>query len=67
MYDGRLKFTIKKLGKCINISKMEPGKLNNERGLKYTVNSNAFRLNFFALFEICWVYMSDNLTFFKFT
>ena len=26
------------------------------RGLK-TVNSNGFRLNFFALFKICWVYV----------
>jgi hypothetical protein len=26
-----------------------------------TVNSNAFRLNFFALFEIFWVYTSANL------
>ena len=25
------------------------------------VNSNVFRLNFFALFEIFWVYMSANL------
>jgi hypothetical protein len=31
-------------------------------GLK-TVNSNALRLNCFPLFEIFWVYMSDNLIF----
>jgi hypothetical protein len=34
------------------ISKMEPRKLNNERGLKYAVNSNAFVQISLLYFEI---------------
>ena len=61
MMPGRLKFTIKKFGKCLSISKMEPGKSNNERGLKYTVRK--FECFSFKFLLLC-LNISDKLTFF---